>query len=55
MSWESFIEREEGVKYECDVCLDYGGLLDPETTDHEGLPHMMACEECPKHGPKKEQ
>jgi hypothetical protein len=50
MAFVPFIDRKEGVVYKCDVCLDYGGLLDPETSDDEGLPLMMACYDCPEEG-----
>ena len=39
--WVPFIERKEGVKYECETCLDYGGLLAPNTCDDEYLPFFF--------------
>lgn len=46
MTWEPFIDRKEGVEYKCETCLDFGGLLNLSESDHEGLPLMMACEDC---------
>jgi len=38
-----FIEPKIGVVYKCELCLDYGGLLDDELTDLDGLPVMQQC------------
>jgi hypothetical protein len=55
MSWTTFIEREEGVKYKCEVCLDYGGLINTDVISYDGLPEMMACNDCPDLDHKKDE
>lgn len=44
--WVPFLDRKDGVEYVCETCLDYGGLLALNTSDHEGLPLMMVCPDC---------
>lgn len=47
MSWVPFINPDPAA--ECQVCFDYGGLLNDEEVDHEGMPLMESCTECPKY------
>lgn len=47
MAFVPFIDRKDGARYNCEHCLDYGGLIDLDTSDHDGLPLMVSCEMCP--------
>ena len=44
--WVPFIEADPNNPPKCKTCNDYGGILDNETYDYEGLPHMMVCPDC---------
>jgi hypothetical protein len=40
-----FIAREEGKEYKCDICLDFGGLLESSgKTWPDGEPVTKICE-----------
>lgn len=40
-----FIQREEGKTYNCDICLDYGGVIDINGhTYPDGEPVTQVCE-----------
>jgi hypothetical protein len=40
-----FIAREEGKEYKCNICLDYGGLLESSgKTWPDGEPLTKFCE-----------
>lgn len=44
MSFGPFLERKEGVTYKCNVCLDYGGLLEENGRCYpDGEPVTQVC------------
>jgi hypothetical protein len=46
MAIQSFIDPDPNNPPECKTCNDYGGVLDDELTDPEGLPVMYTCPIC---------
>jgi hypothetical protein len=46
MTMVPMISPKPGVKYECEVCLDYGGLMDDEIILPDGDPYTETCPAC---------
>jgi hypothetical protein len=44
MAWIPFVKRTD--QNSCKTCNGYGGILDDETMDGEGLPWTQLCPEC---------
>jgi len=44
MTWVPFIERTD--EDSCETCNGYGGLLDDDEIDMDGMPVTMSCPDC---------